>query len=63
MIEERRRFGRTGAGQNVRVIVSHRLESGRRGGHFSVLTALDEDAVMLHDPFLGPRRLLLAGMP
>ena len=44
--------------QNVRVIVSHRLESGRRGGHFSVLTALDEDAVMLHDPFLGPRRLL-----
>jgi hypothetical protein len=43
--------------QDVRVIVSHRPQLGRGGGHFSVLAALDESTVLLHDPSLGPRRL------
>jgi hypothetical protein len=43
---------------SFRVVLNHRFERGRRGGHYSVLAGLEGARVVLHDPFLGPRRCL-----
>lgn len=37
-------------------IVNHRPTPGRRDGHFSVLLDVEPDAVVLHDPRVGPFR-------
>lgn len=42
--------------QEVRVIVNHRQGLNAHGGHYSVVVALDEEGVAIHDPWLGPAR-------
>jgi hypothetical protein len=49
---------RTCLDASLRVIVNHRLNPHDRAGHFSVLVAIDEDRVVLHDPLTGPERTL-----
>jgi peptidase C39-like protein len=44
--------------QSVRVIINHVSQPKSGGGHYSVLTALGDDEVRLHDPDLGPDRSL-----
>jgi len=47
--------------QGVRVILNHRPVLNSRGGHYSVLVAIGEDELVIHDPAVGPgRRLDLA---
>jgi hypothetical protein len=46
------------AAQNVRAILNHRLSNATPAGHYSVLVAIDENHVVLHDPQLGPERRL-----
>lgn len=42
--------------QEVRVIVNHRQGLNAAAGHYSVVVALDEEGVAIHDPWLGPAR-------
>lgn len=46
------------AQQNIRAIVNHRLSNETPVGHYSVLVAIDDQHVLLHDPQLGPERRL-----
>lgn len=43
----------------VRVIVNHRPNRDSRSGHYSMVVAIDEDQLLLHDPQEGPCRRLL----
>ncbi|HZZ81684.1 MAG TPA: cysteine peptidase family C39 domain-containing protein [Gemmataceae bacterium] len=43
------------AAQNIRAILNHRLSNATPAGHYSVLVAIDENQVVLHDPQLGPQ--------
>jgi hypothetical protein len=45
-------------GQGVRVILHHRLSASEPAGHYSVLVAIDEASLLLHDPLRGPGRRL-----
>lgn len=49
------------AAQNIRVILNHRLSNATPAGHYSVLVAIDDNHVVLHDPQLGPQRRLSHG--
>jgi predicted double-glycine peptidase len=40
------------------LILNHRLEASSPQGHYSVLVDIDQEAALLHDPILGPRRLV-----
>jgi len=42
----------------IRLILNHRLRADSASGHYSVLTHVDEQHVVLHDPLLGPSRRL-----
>lgn len=44
--------------QSVRVIINHVPEPKSGGGHYSVLTVLSDDHVVMHDPNFGPNRTL-----
>jgi hypothetical protein len=44
--------------QEVRVIVNHRPGLNSAGGHYSVVVAMDEEELAIHDPWLGPARRL-----
>src|SRR5262249_45418436 len=44
--------------QSVLVIINHTPEAASGSGHFSVLTALNEESATLHDPNWGPNRIL-----
>lgn len=39
-----------------RAILNHQLITNRRWGHFSMLVAVDDQRIVLHDPNLGPHR-------
>ena len=43
---------------SVRVIVNHQYQPNVGSGHYSVLTGLSDDEVVLHDPDVGPNRTL-----
>jgi hypothetical protein len=45
----------------VRVILNHRLYFDAGAGHYSVLVDLNEQDVILHDPYFGPSRFLAPG--
>ena len=49
---------RTALEGEVRVIVNHRQGLNSLAGHYSVVLAVDEDCVVIHDPWLGPARRL-----
>lgn len=40
----------------IRAILNHRLSPDTTAGHYTVLVGIDENAVVLHDPFYGPSR-------
>jgi len=42
----------------IRAILNHRLHSDVPAGHYTVLVDIDEQRVVLHDPFYGPNRQL-----
>jgi Papain-like cysteine protease AvrRpt2 len=44
--------------QEVRVIVNHRQGLNAPAGHYSVVVALDDEGIALHDPWLGPAQWL-----
>lgn len=46
------------AEQGIRAILNHRLSNEVPLGHYSVLVAIDDEHVELHDPQLGPSRSL-----
>lgn len=53
------RLSREGAALGkIRLILNHRLRADSASGHYSVLTHVDEQHVVLHDPLLGPSRRL-----
>ena len=43
---------------SVRAIINHVPEVNSGSGHYSVLTALNKDHVIMHDPNVGPNRTL-----
>ena len=43
---------------DARVILNHRIDSTSRLGHYSVLLRFDGNEIELHDPHLGPNRVL-----
>lgn len=43
---------------SVRAIINHVPKSDSGAGHYSVLTAFNDEQVVLHDPSLGPNRIL-----
>jgi len=47
--------------QNVRVILNHRPGLNSLGGHYSVLAAIDEDALFINEPAAGPGRRFALG--
>ncbi|HQU42529.1 MAG TPA: papain-like cysteine protease family protein [Pirellulales bacterium] len=49
---------RTALEGEVRVIVNHRQGLNSLAGHYSVVLAVDEECVAIHDPWLGPARRL-----
>jgi hypothetical protein len=40
----------------IRVILNHRLQEEVATGHYTVLVDIDDDSVLLHDPYYGPSR-------
>jgi hypothetical protein len=44
------------AAHDIRTIVNHRLSVTSGAGHFAVVVAVDDDAVVVHDPQVGPNR-------
>jgi hypothetical protein len=44
------------AANGLRTIVNHRLSLTSGAGHFTVVVAVEEDAVVVHDPQVGPHR-------
>jgi ABC-type bacteriocin/lantibiotic exporter with double-glycine peptidase domain len=40
------------------VILNHRFQAEDLAGHYSVLVKIDSEAIILHDPLLGPGRVL-----
>jgi hypothetical protein len=55
-LQVRRSLGllRTALDHEVRVIVHHRQGLNSRWGHYSILVAMDEESLAIHDPLLGP---------
>ncbi len=46
------------AENKVRAILNHRLYPDGPAGHYTVLVSVDDEHVVLHDPYLGPSRTL-----